>query len=592
MKRIFLFTLLLFVSGSVFAFQMTSKVNSDQVALGEPVYFTVILEGNVEDDPVLPDFSGFYLRGKSIATKLSMGTGKKNVFVKEYMYTLVPEKEGELVIGPVTAEVDGKEIKTDPIKITVKKGLSSQPANIIQVKPSGEKETNAPGTGEHVFVHEYPSKQVAFAGEQIVLVTKFYYDGKIAFDNLRIMPQSSPGFVSEVFADRIQYDEKVGDTIYRVFEIRTAYFPMNTGLQFIQGPKFEFNVYYRRKWIGYETERVVLGGKKNKVDIKPLPEKGRPGDFTGQVGEYAVQASLSKDTATAGEPLTFKFSVVGSGNIAGIKAPVSELEGFNIAGIETETSNVSASDILERQKVFSYIVIPQKPGDFMIPAVKLSYFEPVKSDYKVISSQPLKLKVEKGKDTGPVQLVTISEGQGAMAGEKIIKERSDLPVYRKNVKDGENPVCISPSRTVTFSIYFAGIIIFAAVFVLNVHREKLRNDEFYARKMFSGRKVKALFRQANEFALKNEGKEFSTSLKNAIREFVGGKIHIPAPSVDMDAINLRLGGRLGQNTVEEIKKIFDRCDEITFTSYRPDREEMMEIIKKAKVIINEINRHI
>ncbi|MCK9554761.1 BatD family protein [bacterium] len=592
MKRLFLVILLLFVSGSVFGLQMTSKVNSDEVVLGEPVYFTVILEGNIETDPVLPDFSGFYLRGRSIATKLSMGTGKKNIFVKEYMYTLVPEREGELVIGAATAKIDGREIQTDPIKITVKKGPASPPANIIQGKPSGEKAAKAPETDEHVFVHEYPSKEVAFAGEQIVLVTKFYYDGKLAIDNLRTVPQASPGFVSEVFADRIQYDEKVGDTLYRVFEIRTAYFPMNTGMQFIQGPKFEFNVYYRRKWIGYETEKVVLGGKKNKIDIKPLPKKGKPDDFTGQIGEYTVQASLSKNTAAAGEPLTFKFSVAGNGNIAGIKAPVSELEGFNIAGIETEISNLSASDTLERQKVFSYIVIPQKPGEFVIPGVKLNYFEPVENEYKTIATQPLKLKVEEGRDTGPVQLVTISGGQGALSGDKVVKEKSDLPVYRKNVKDEESPVCAGPNKAVIFLIYFTGIVLFAAAFLLNIHREKLKNNEFYARKMFSGKKVKALFRQANEFALKNREKEFSTSLKNAIREFIGGKIHIPAPSVDADIINLKFRDRIGQNTVEEVKKIFDRCDEITFTSYKPDREEMQDIIKKAKVIINEINRRI
>ncbi|MDD5644238.1 MAG: BatD family protein, partial [bacterium] len=512
MRKWFLLAVLLGVSGSVFAFQITSDVNTDEVSLGQAVYFTVVLEGSMDAEPVPPDFSGFYLRGKSIATKLSMGTGKKSIFVKEYMYTLFPEKEGELTIGPAVAEIDGKKIETKPIKITVKKGLSHSAAGKIQARPSDEVGVEVSENNKHVFVHEYLTKQTAFAGEQIVLVTKLYYDGKINIDNLRRIPQSSPGFISEIFTDRIQYDEKIGDTVYRVSEIRTAYFPMDTGLQFIQGPKFEFNVYRMKKWIGIEVEKSVLGGKRNKVEIKPLPEEGKPPDFMGQVGSYGVFSSLSKNSASEGEPITFKFAVTGNGSVAGIKAPFSKLEGFNVAGIETEITDIAAGNMLERQKIFNYIVIPRKAGELIIPAVEFNYFDPAENAYKTVSSGRLELTVEEGKDTGPIHLVTIREGEGALSGEKIVKGKADLPVYRKNVKDEDKAVIAGINRIFVFAVYFAAIAVLVSAILLSVHRERLENDEFYARRMFSGRKVKALFRQSNEFACAHREKEFSTSL--------------------------------------------------------------------------------
>ena len=50
------------------------------------------------------------------------------------------------------------------------------------------------------------------------------------------------------------------------------------------------------------------------ITVLPLPAQGRPADFGGAVGSFKISADLSTAKTTAGDPLTLRMHVSGTGN--------------------------------------------------------------------------------------------------------------------------------------------------------------------------------------------------------------------------------------------------------------------------------------
>ena len=59
-----------------------------------------------------------------------------------------------------------------------------------------------------------------------------------------------------------------------------------------------------------------------------LPEDNRPDDFSGAIGQFDFQASVAPLQVKAGDPLTLKMDIKGSGNFKNLKMPVFKAPGF------------------------------------------------------------------------------------------------------------------------------------------------------------------------------------------------------------------------------------------------------------------------
>lgn len=65
----------------------------------------------------------------------------------------------------------------------------------------------------------------------------------------------------------------------------------------------------------YKTvDKTVAAGKRT-INVKPLPDQGKPADFTGAVGKFDFSVSASETELAATESLTVKVEVNGKGNL-------------------------------------------------------------------------------------------------------------------------------------------------------------------------------------------------------------------------------------------------------------------------------------
>ena len=591
-KKLVFTLLILFLAGHAVGLELSAEVNRKNLTLSETVQFSVNIEGDFSKKPVLPALSDFYVIDTRVSNQISM-TNFKTIKVIQYVYVLKPKKEGELVIGSVNLEEGGKKYSTLPIKIMVKKGISkivpaAGPSPLVKSVTADEGKKKK--AEDNIFVEEYFVEKTAYVEEQVVFVSRFYYDARL-FDLrvLRPVPLPSPGFIPVSFGNERKFQERINGRIFNVVEYRTAYFPIKEGEHSISGPDYEFVVVVKRGFLG-SVKQGSVKGKKHSLDVSDLPVSEMPADFKNQVGKYSIDAAISKKRLTEGEPLTFKFTITGNGNLGSLTAPISDIDGFKIAGIETETKTVGSGKKLKRKKIFSYIIIPLSLGNLNIPPAKFSYFDPETFKYEVLVTSAIEVYVEKGEERGPVQIVTIDNGESFLRGKQVVKEKMDLPAYRKDVCQPGRRRCNDANIPLTIFIYMLGLGIFIFAFMYSGHLEKLRTDEKYVRRLNSGKMTKKLLLSAADYARNEDAKAFSTALKTGVREFIGSRLNVPSPSVDAALIKNRITSKADEDIIEKVKTIFNECDMITFSSKKITKEEMLKLLDEAGEVINGISK--
>src|SRR5690606_24603124 len=121
-----------------------------------------------------------------------------------------------------------------------------------------------------------------------------------------------------------------------------------------------------------QAHKTVSAGNRT-INVKPLPEQGKPADFSGAVGKFSFKVTPSKSALKASESFQLKVEVQGKGNFKLFSLPRMELpssmEVYNPEfkeNISTSLSGMSGS------VSDNYTVVPQFKGVYTIPDITFS----------------------------------------------------------------------------------------------------------------------------------------------------------------------------------------------------------------------------
>ncbi len=130
------------------------------------------------------------------------------------------------------------------------------------------------------------------------------------------------------------------------------------------------------------------------LDVKPLPSAGQPAGFSGAVGRFQLDATLSTNAVRASEPLTLTVVATGDGDMDRVQlAGVASSADFKTYPLSSKTEPPVAGHKLGR-KVFEQVLIPLHGGELTVPPLALSTFDPVTSTYTTVTTAPLPVAVE------------------------------------------------------------------------------------------------------------------------------------------------------------------------------------------------------
>lgn len=414
-KLFFLFALLLFIGNlSLKADEVTFKASApDEVAMGEQFRLTYTVNAESEDLRA-PDMKAFdVLMGpsKSTSRSVQMVEGKSSSTLTEnYTYILMPKKKGSFNLAPATIQVKNTSYKSNSLVIKVT-GADTE----ADRSQNGEENNVPAATGsssvigkDDIFVRMIIPNQDVYEQEGFLVTFKLYSLHDAGFENVKY-----PGFESFLSQDleiNPQWAlENYNGKNYNIATIKqTVLYPQRSGKITIESGKF--NVFVRMKakkqarsffddiFDTHEDVKIELTTSPLTVNVKPLPS-GKPASFSGAVGNYTMDATINSNRVKTNEAVTIKLTVNGTGNIKLLKKPdVIFPNGFDIGDPQVDNQIEITAAGASGTRTFEYVAVPRYAGDYEIPAVQFSYFDPKAGVYKTVSSEPFKLHVETGNE--------------------------------------------------------------------------------------------------------------------------------------------------------------------------------------------------
>lgn len=583
--KIFILSIFLSIS-SIASAQVQFEAKTSKQKLGVNERLRVDFEMNQDGDNFKPpSFSGFTVVGGPNQSVSNTWVNGKRSYSKTYSYFLAPTARGRFTIGQAEITVDGEIYKTSPIQVEVTAAVD-QPTD-------GENSDFVASENLHLVAEI--SNANPFLNEAITVVYKLYVSPRISVSNWREM--DSPVYRDfwsqniDISQLKIETGEYQGEPYRYVVLRKTILYPQKTGELDIEPLTLSVSVDVpsdRRDFFGgrlYKTvEKTVAAGKRT-IDVKPLPEAGKPAGFTGAVGKFDFKVTPTRTELAATESLTVQVQVSGNGNLKLFELPVLEVPP-SLEKYEPErTENVRTDLNGTRGSITdNYTIVPTRQGKFPIPPLSFSYFDLGTKTYKTITSGEIVLDVDKA----PAGSRYIPPGN--TTGKQPVEILGNQFRYIKLNTD------LRPQNSGTFFgswmfwtlLLFPLLLILLAI-ILGKKRETMVNDV----KGNRIRRANRLTRKYLSSAKKNLGdqKTFYVALERALHNYLRARLHIQTSEMSKERIKSLLDEKnVDPVTANDFILLLKSCE---FARYTPSSNvEMQEDYEKAARTISALDKQL
>jgi tetratricopeptide (TPR) repeat protein len=177
--------------------------------------------------------------------------------------------------------------------------------------------------------------------------------------------------------------------------LQRALFPLAPGRLEIPASTLSYSLPRSASFFSRE-ETAVLRAADLPLVVKPLPTAGQPADFSGAVGRLAVTAQLDATEARVGEPAVLTVRVSGRGNVKLWPRPRVAMREATLVEAGERVRADTSGQFVHGVKEFDWLLTPERAGPLRLPVVTYSYFDPYSADYRVATSDSLRLVVATG----------------------------------------------------------------------------------------------------------------------------------------------------------------------------------------------------
>lgn len=585
MKRNILILFLVLVNVSLAQTRLEVKMSKTTLKVGESVQLSFVFNA-VGDDFIPPKINGFQVNGPMVSQSENIINGAYSGN-QQFAYVIQAIRPGKFTIPSAMVEFKGRIFKSQPVIVTV-----------LNQNIKGEKQTNEDsyvsknnvGKSAPVFIEAEISKTNVYINEPIEVSYRVYLNPKfrIEKENKINFPKYN-NFWSQTEDLRDNHWEQVavnGRIYYTKLFRRTVLYPQKTGNLSIDPLSLDFNIAYPTGELDffndpqYETARRVIATPSKTIVVKPLPEKGKPENFTGAVGVFEFNVVVDKLESKTGEAIQIDFVVKGTGNLKLFELPKPNLpadfEIFEPTHKEDIEENIrgmsgSISD--------SYTVIPQNKGKFLVKPQQFSYFDIQSKSYKTISSDEINLTIAQG-----------DKHISQLQKNKTASPKTILPIFTE-----ANFVTLN-SSTFFNSVWFyllLGLPILTALFLLVYKRkinEKEEKEEKEHTKVLNNKKPITPLSWQNLEQKSTDKEVFYAEIEQELKAFITTYFHI-----DPTLSNETLREQLSEKGVElsllvQIDKLLQTCE---IAKYTPVSDlNKTQDLEQANKIINQLKGYL
>ena len=313
-----IFILFFILSFGLAKAQVSFIAKASKKTLGINERLRIDFEMNEDGDNfVPPNFKGFNVVGGPNQSISNSWINGKRSYSKTYSYFLAPKSQGTFSINQATIEIDDQIYKTTPLKITITEAVT---------KPKDGNNADYVAS-ENVHLIAEVSKTNPYLNEAITVIYKLYVSNDVSITRSwqELDTPKFQDFWSQYIEENGEqqiYETTYKGKPYRYVVLRKAVlYPQKTGELTIEPLTLDIpidvqgttrDIFGRRRMA--RVNRTISAGKRT-INVKPLPVKGKPDNFSGAVGNFDFSISTNKKTLYANEALELKIKVKGTGNL-------------------------------------------------------------------------------------------------------------------------------------------------------------------------------------------------------------------------------------------------------------------------------------
>jgi len=568
-----------------------ATVSKGTVFIDDQITLTVTARG-IDREPDLPDISDdFTVVSRSQSRSMTIINMQIDSSTT-YQYVLQPERVGVLKIPPIVARAGSNTVTTQPMQVEVldrqSKPKAQAPAGPSSVQPrpgAGEPGPQTEGD-ENIFVRAQVDKDEVFLGEQLTLTFRLF--SRTDLGSADYTAPTCTNFWKEDIEGQNRYTTVVGGRRYRVEELTTALFPTKTGPQTI-GPaslKCTLDTFFMPSFSfrrgGLEQPRH-LTTKAIAVTVKPLPE-GAPDEFSGTVGQFSIEATVDQNSVEVGKPITLKFRIWGTGNVKTIQQIATpRIEGFDIYEPNVKESIDRKKSPISGDKSFEFVMVPKRPGAFVIPSLAFSFFDPRAEKYRTVSTRPLEVSV-----TGQASEPAETPLSGLFNRTDVLQTGTDIRYIRPKMTAFEDfrqdlfrraitPILILLPGLVAIGLCLRGVV--AQRFLPDVGLRGARKEAIRGL-------AKATARMNPDAP-----QEFYSLVAKSLINYVSKRFDVPAPGVSAVTVAALIAdSEDGKSAALLASECLEVCDFYRFSAQKSSTEEMRNVASKVDEAISMLHR--
>jgi hypothetical protein len=432
------------LTGSASAATVRAYIQPDQARMGEAVKYVITVQnGTVQSVPQLRLPAQVRMNSGIQVSRSAVG----NNVGMQLAWEVTGTEPGEFVIPPQEVLVNGEIIKTNEVRLVVSDASAANTA---------AEDANIP-----LFQIEVGKTEV-YQGEVVpISASLFVPRNTVMLRRVGLIEVSKSDFAIPRFPQQAETsDTVINGVAYTVITYRSTLSALHAG-DLKVGPatsELVFEVYTQEAQTqmrrnlplpfglvmgSTETRKHVVKSQEVKVKVLPLPAEGKPGNFSGAVGDFSINATATPNELSVGDPLAVDITIDGSGNFEALNPPsLMPPDGwkaypprrYNVDG----PIDPNATPTAQRRIGYSMVFVPEKIHT-ELPAFELSFFSPTQKKYVSARTAPIALRIKPG-----ALAATVNGAEGSSGGAEapkpppVLQPKPQISDILMNVPDRSN----------------------------------------------------------------------------------------------------------------------------------------------------------
>lgn len=548
------------------ASRVGATITPPMVTLGESAQLSVTVSGggNV-GDPTIPPVDGLRIQRAGSSTNMQVVNGQVTSTVTLH-FQVTPDRPGTFTIPAISISTSGGEtVESMPVRLQV----------------NATRGANAAGPAPLVLALTLPRPQL-WLGELSPLEIQLR-----ARDGAQVSELARPALTGNAFTVSGRFDEAAQATAVvdgapvTTFTWPAAVAAVKPGPQRLiatvdaiaalpgqrapQGGDPFFDGFFGRFFGQSRLQRLHLTSEPLEVDVRALPEDGRPADFAGAIGHFRLAATAAPTSVAVGDPVTVTITVEGSGNFDRVTAPVVPADAGWKSYPASATFDASDATGMHGTKRFAMAIVPERGDLTATPALSLAVFDPETGRYETLDAPPIPIVVRGGSPSSPPSTVPVPATAEPRTADDLAPNAIALGRLRRTLR----PLTLDPRWWIALAV--APVALALAALALR-RRRRLEGDVEHLRDRAAARAVREQLGAVDAALARDDATALLIAARRAVQARLARRWALNADAITLAEVDARLGP--DDEVGAAIRRILGAADEATYSGRSVDHASL------------------